>query len=86
MICGIRNKLQTKAAGHFHKLDTNSKLQQRDFLKAVQIMRLQDIIGRILSGTRREKCILERPHLEHEGIICIKVPHLMYSDELPSMY
>lgn len=55
VICGIRNKLQTKAAGYFRKLDTNLKLQQRDFLKAAQIMRLQDIIGRILSGTRREK-------------------------------
>lgn len=71
VICGIRNTLPMKAEGHFQKHNMNSKLQQRHFCKAVQIMRLQDIIGRILSGTGREKCILERPHLEHEGFICM---------------
>lgn len=71
VICGIRNTLPMKAAGRFQKLSMNSKLQQRHFCKTVHIMRLQDIIGRILSGTGRGKCILDRPHLEHEGFICI---------------
>lgn len=71
MICGIRKTLQTQAGGHFQKLSMDSKLQQRHFCKVVQIMRLQDIIGRILSRTGRMECILERRHLEHEGFICI---------------
>lgn len=34
-------------------------------------MRLQDIIGRILSGTGRGKCILEGTRVESEGVLCI---------------